>query len=1103
MSDQSPANLRGFLHPWPLTIDEVWPAQATYTEQSTLAGAADANSASNLVLTTSGTQDNETDITVTTAIGGTPGAENGATFTWRPTAGSDEYGWDNAGSVTAWERIRWADSGPRSYELPDLIVLDDGTSIIAAQFNDLLEKKLVIYRRAVSDIAWTQITIRTEIISLYSTDFHPGICQLPNQDLLVFAWNDLDNSTVQLDAYVSQDLGASWALLNGGALDAVISTSGSGYTPGRIRAAANNDQVLIFARRVNNTAAAAVREHMIQLASSNLGASFVTVSTSSSQLFGYPDLFVDQNGKFRVASIISSNRIAIWTLPHAFYDLSARGTYAAQVNIINGIVPAIFATNIITDGGLSIWQDPDGSMYSCQKDCTNNIWYLATSRDQGESWKFFQNISSGSTSPYPIVDTDIATTQINHPVGATCRGHQLLVHEHLSTSTSFDKSLSALQLGGYTDRTMPGLVLYPTRLQRVGFNKTWLPFDLPQNTGLFTSSGSGVTESITSGWLDLLDTGGGGSITYEATPAGTIAQGLVVRARLTDKQGAGSDHRDIRTRLADGTNNFDLSVRIYRDNIVMWDNTAGAEITAIAQVGIGSTNSVSILIFHYGATAYVYAMQDEGTTASTKPRDLRNFTAMTGSVSDAGAGTSGNLLQFGHLSVAGATLQTYWHELLYAAGANTGEPITALAYTNGKPISAREYPPIGFYAWVDGGMSISTKDGPGFKGESYRIRKSSKYPITNIFFNSSPSPRVLWRSIGVANPVTTNISEQFIPFQLDTSIGTTQESLLGNDTIALHLEGINFKTSSLEMWNGAAWISKATINSSDQLSNTFVRRGATISYGLTGVTDFYLFHNEAKNWRVYLDDGGGGGVWRQVEWNTEGIFGNVATGKKAVLKIRDGETTDPTHGTIFLCPENLTVIINMLGVAGAAWGLRIPAQKTLEGDARIGHLSFGSMLINAPQYSRGRTLSYTPNVELYQQPDNVIRPHSRSPGRRILSVSWSEGVDTRNFYADALTTMDYWMASDTSLAEPVANVGDIAEQMEGFWRYLNEGEHTTVYCPKIKYASSPALDVQILNRRHNQILCYPSGEINYENVLGNEMENEVFRVSSVTFNEIV
>ena len=185
--------------------------------------------------------------------------------------------------MTAWERIRWADSGPRSYELPDLIVLDDGTSIIAAQFNDLLEKKLVIYRRAVSDTAWTQITIRTEIISLYSTDFHPGICQLPNQDLLVFAWNDLDNSTVQLDAYVSQDLGASWALLNGGALDAVISTSGSGYTPGRIRAAANNDQVLIFARLVNNNAAAAVREHMIQLASSNLGASFVTGSISSTQ----------------------------------------------------------------------------------------------------------------------------------------------------------------------------------------------------------------------------------------------------------------------------------------------------------------------------------------------------------------------------------------------------------------------------------------------------------------------------------------------------------------------------------------------------------------------------------------------------------------------------------------------------------------------------------------------------------------------------------------------------------------------------------------------------------------------------------------------------
>ena len=99
--------------------------------------------------------------------------------------------------------------------------------------------------------------------------------------------------------------------------------------------------------------------------------------------------------------------------------------------------------------------------------------------------------------------------------------------------------------------------------------------------------------------------------------------------------------------------------------------------------------------------------------------------------------------------------------------------------------------------------------------------------------------------------------------------------------------------------------------------------------------------------------------------------------------------------------------------------------------------------------------------------------------------------------------MDFWEGTATASADPIANVGDVAQQMEGLYRYLVEGEHSTVYIPRIKYADSAGLDVQILNRRHNQILCFPAGELNYENVLGDEMKDEVFRVSSVTFTEIV
>jgi hypothetical protein len=94
-------------------------------------------------------------------------------------------------------------------------------------------------------------------------------------------------------------------------------------------------------------------------------------------------------------------------------------------------------------------------------------------------------------------------------------------------------------------------------------------------------------------------------------------------------------------------------------------------------------------------------------------------------------------------------------------------------------------------------------------------------------------------------------------------------------------------------------------------------------------------------------------------------------------------------------------------------------------------------------------------------------------------------------------TPDYWQLSSTVGSQPVANYGDSPFQMMGIWDYLGN-QYPAVYLPSI----AKGTDNQIFNRYQEHALIRPTGAITIESVIGEEQEDEMFRVATITLMEI-
>ena len=239
---------------------------------------------------------------------------------------------------------------------------------------------------------------------------------------------------------------------------------------------------------------------------------------------------------------------------------------------------------------------------------------------------------------------------------------------------------------------------------------------------------------------------------------------------------------------------------------------------------------------------------------------------------------------------------------------------------------------------------------------------------------------------------------------------------------------------------------------------------------------------------------------RKLRTNSEGVFSNSATTKKAVLQIDEPDNTDPTSGTMYLVPNSCSVIADLQGNSGAAIRLTITAQQTAENYLMMGNLSIGSVVIPAYQYSRGRSITFDSGVEVETQLDGTQRTRDHQAQGRSFRISWSEGVDITDLFVDPASP-NYYTATTAGASNPIAAIGSAPTAMSGIIKYLKGPVTPLVYFPRIQRMGAPTTTL-LLNRRMQHALCTLDGEISIENVLGNELENEVMRVATVQLREV-
>jgi len=1093
--DRSRDVIRGLLIQSPsITAESIWDAESSYTQAGNTAGDPEPQQSTEMVLEASGTQDASSSIRVQTLRGGLPGSgPMRAGFGWRNDDSSDWRGWEVPTTAMGWEHIVWTDGtsvGVRSTETPHAVTCPDGTVLVAVQASSYITDwayQVRVYARDSDDGSWSST-------AAYSSDTdwtdgaHPCLVVLPSGRVLCYHWiEDTAANEAQVRCHYSDDSGSTWTQARSHVLDTPVSTVSSpgagnnGFELGRLRAAYLDGQVSLVAALIANDSTPTYRATFAQYASFDEGMSFELVNDTwnTDSLGGGRHEVIVAGGQFLLLylSVVDSLPY-IRAIGHASEDYES--TTATDLDTGSEIWCQLDGSaQYIVNGDLTACVDEDGAIYCYGRQPTvQEEGICVRSIDHGTTWEGMGHSPTTSGLSMWWFTQDTST----HPrdITATCqRGRVVMAHNWDASPGNEDNSLGALYLGGYSSVTLPGWKALPTDLDRVAWTWTWLPFDIPSDCQ-WSAAGAG-TGSLASGGLNISTSSN--VLAYYRNPSSTITEGLIVRAALQTVSGGSlsSDDIAIRLRLADGTDDYDISLRFDSIGLRLYDNNAGSP---VGNETIDTTAGIEVLIAFSGASVATWYRARDTSEDHLWIEGPRSTTL----TDDTGSPDANNLINFGHL--ASATAESGWYEVHYVSDEWTGHVSTLTGFSNPDDLHPRNYATSPLR--VAEGVSIAAVDGPSVEGDIWHIDTAYAHAITNIFPTVEPSPRIGWRSEDDA-------SEQTIALVLDQTLLGAEESMLGNDLLGLAVYGCNVGAFTLQGYDAgtSAWVSLAIVGTSYGMGGLhWTRRGATvIPTGTAGTSNPYLFFNEFGGGSFKPDTAS---KVRRIAWHSEGRFGGNATTKLSTITLDGVDGTEGASGTSGeIWAPNVACVVKLNGARYSGYRLRISAQDTVDGFFELGTVVLGPVVCFGTDYSWGRSLETESNVDLREAPDWTSSSRVLSPSRRIVEFAWVDGIDLTDAFED--DTPDFIYGSTHGSAEPVAAWTDIPLVMEGLHRLLDGAHRPVVYLPRIPKVGSTVT----LTRRAEHIYGRLTSPVRIETVQGGELEDEVVRVATITLREVV
>jgi hypothetical protein len=1074
MADVSRATLRCLLLQDPrITEASLWAAQSTYTQADPRAGVPEPQAATALVLAASGVQTASTQVQVRTVD---PGLGGDGSFLWKLYSDTLYQGWETPITISGWEAWAWDDgtalSGARAAINPHAITLSDGTILAVAQVEWRTAAppgttyQVRAYRRNASTGVVSSVMVR-EVDSV-TDGLYPCLCLLPSGRVMCYSWLE---AAGQLYVNFSDDGGLTWSVATRHGLRVAISSS---LGLGRLRACYGRGQVALFATTIDAGPAVDL-DNLSHYCSTDDGVNFDRVglltatSTDGSAL--HDVVWVDS--AFLVVIVPRDVTLpVVRRIPSADSDISDWTATATTWAIESW---GIWSAGTLVDGDLSLVLADDGTVYMLGRQIDHpddqDHAVVGYSRDGGRTW---EAVAPQGTSGLPIGAWWVWCDDDTHPrnlAGTWQHGRIAVLHNFYANPGDEDDSLCCAYLGGYSACTMQNYIGSAGRWpDQASWSLTYLPFDLPGDCG-WTTTSAGGTEGIALGYLNLVSAGPATTVYYHQHPTGSVAEGMQAEAYVKVISGGSNLAGDcvLRLRLDDGASWYQAAFYLSAAGLDVWDEPTGS----IGSAVVALTSGVALRIAIQGGKCS--AWYRVGSQSDEKRTWVKLVDGAT--ITDNGAAGAGtNLIEFGH--VTGATVTSRWYQVCEVSDSWAATTLAA-GQNNVTGTQGRLYSVTPEY--VAEGVSIAASSGPTMLGDLSYISTAYGYPVSNIFPEIEPSPRIGWRSLDDSTQAT-------IAVRLDPN--HTADSGPGNDIIGAWLSGVNFREVRLQGYSGAAWTTLLTIYTDSGLSGLhFTRTGNTIqSDGTTAGP--YIHADEFAGASFVFDDG----TIRRISHNTEGSLG---VGHKRACLILEGvnNPADPASGVAGAIRSTWVCgLVKLNGADYTGYRLLIPVHDTIDGDFRIGTMLLGWAAVLGFEPSWDRSVETQQNRDETEAADWTRTVRTRAPSRRLVDLSWTDGVDTSGAFAG---DPDYLL--DMAAGVAVASHRDTPYLIEGLVRSLAGPGKLVAYLPSVPYAGTTAT----LNRRWQGFLGEVVSQLSVDTVQGEEGSTEVVRVPTLSIREVV
>lgn len=1062
---------------------------ASYTQAGAYPGQPKDQQATAMALEASGSQTDGGHLRVRTSRAGSPGIDEGA-FLWRDVAAGDaasEYqGWDGYQAVTGVEGLyRNPGTGAGGSDVA-VIRLGSGNVLAGyAQADGTGDLVADLYKPSAQ--AWTTrtpVSISGAAASVLSVAL---VEMLPEARVLAYVPNSDDRNII---AVYSDDEGATW---DDAARNVLRTDLPAGVTINEIRAAYSGDQVVMFVQYTDGGT-----EELAQYASTDRGVRFDLVSETW-------DITGEDPDTCSVTALRGGGFLLCYSDPSGTPLYISRRIGSAFEDAQTAAAVTVAATPTAGEPTVSVWEDEDGTVYALAAVIDGAASWslrLLRSSNRGDSWDVWGG-------PVAELNPGAVDTELNEFACTSTGGLGILITRYTAPNDGESGSaVVVVYLGGHGSHTLPAtdeavgtepLTNFPDTAfipwsQSDDNGKAgglYLSIEEPQNVGW--TGGGGGSESITSAQeLEIVGTAQVRSFRRQVTDATLTA--CVCEFDVEVDAGDGDDTTtqiaveawlsDYDGTPASATYTYGITIRIDAAGWSLYDENAAIVGAAVTQ-DMTDFIKVRFAISSNGFVKSWYAAHGPQKT---------EWTAGPGGALTNTTADQPNEIQFGHIT--SGTNTSRWKHVGYNfwgwKWAVQSATTIGASWTNPDDLHGRAYSsrPV----LLHDGVRFAAKDGPSFIDEQWTIKPEHTYALTNILPGSAPSPRRGWRN-------TAHNVLEYVVFDLDDDFGSTK---LLNHSLVFWFQECNLESIEIETYDGAAWQALATATSTDDWDSLeYDRRGRTVIVKSGAVTTGERYFQYFAHAGDTFDLGTESDNLHLIERNSEGAWIGATETKKPTIMLKTdnmpGALADQNFGTGKVRRKDFGVIVHSYNDDHAAIRLKIPAQKTAQGDYRIGQVFMGHLAAFARPHDLGWSQIREMDVETFRHSGGTRSARNRGPSRRVVEIAWADGWSDATQVRTSEPDPDF-IRGQTSAALAIGTPRDTVELVEGVHIEQDGPLAPVLYLGKVPTDTSAS---HPLSEPRDVVYGRLETSPRFDNTLGRRGTDDANRLNTITIREEV